>query len=290
MTEETSLILAPPAPIDKIKLSPEASQMMEVALSGAALIGKVTNADENSVASNAQMELKRVVSLFEKSGKAVREPHTKFCKDVIAFVDEQTKEAVRELDRISQTISSFHQLEMAKQRAAENAARLERERIENERLAEERRLREEAEAAQRKLDEEAAAARRQAQEATNAKQCAEAEALQREIERQKALAAAANHDAMDAIQEKFNEKAAEVSAPVREVVRAEGQRIATDWEITGINIHVLAKARPDLIRTIEFDKRAMKVELARGIKLPGVEAKEVVNATTTTRGTKAIDI
>lgn len=290
MSEESSLILAPPAPIEKLKLNPAGEQMLEVALSNAALIGKVTNADENNTAVQAQVGLKQVVSQFEKAGKAIRDPHTKFCKDVIAFVEAQTKDAVQELDRISNTIANFHQLEMAKQRAAENAARLERERIEQERLAEERRVREEAMAAQRKLDEEAAAARRQAQEATNAKQRAEAEALQREIERQKALAEAKNLDAMDAIQEKFNEKAAEVSAPVREVVRAEGQRIAMDWEITRINEHVLAKARPDLVRRYEFDQRAIKAELNRGIKLPGVEAKEVVNASVRTSAGRAVEV
>lgn len=290
MSEESSLILAPPAPVEKIKLSPEAAQMLEVALSGAALVAVVRNADENNVAVQAQVALKQVISQFDKAGKAIRDPHTKFCKDVIAFVEAQTKEAVQELDRISNTIANFHQLEMAKQRAAENAARLEREKIEQERLAEERRVREEAMAVQRRHDEEAASARRQAQEATNAKERAEAEALQREIERQKALADAKNMDAMDAIQAAYNEKAAEVAAPVREVVRAEGQRIATDWEITRINEHVLAKARPDLVRKIEFDMRAVKAELARGIKLPGVESKEVVRAGVSSRTAAAIEV
>lgn len=236
---EESLILAPPAPVEKIKLSPEAEQMMEVALSGAALIGKVTNADENAAAAAAQMELKRVVNLFEKSGEEVRAPHTKFNKDVIAFVKEHIADASRELDRVSTNIATFHQLEMAKQRAAENAA--------NESLT------------------------------------------QLERDRETALANAKSEDERDAINEHYSDKAALVFAPVRENVRAEGQRIATDWEITSINIHVLAKARPDLIRTIEFDKRMMKAELARGIKLPGVEAKEVVNAGISTRERKAIE-
>ncbi len=287
---DDALILAPPAPIDKIKLNPEGAQMLERALAGSALIVRVTNADENTVAARAQADLKSVVSALDKAGKAIRDPHTKFCKDVIAFVEETTKEAVQELDRISNTIASFHQLEIAKQRAAENVARLERERIENELRAEERRLREEAVAAQRALDEQAAEARRQAQAARNAEEQAKAEALQREIERQKALATAANHDAMDAIQEKFNDQAAQIAAPVRESVRAEGQRISTDWEITRINEHQLAKARPDLVRNFEFDMRAVKAELTRGVKLPGVEAKEVVSASVRAGAGKAIDV
>lgn len=290
MNEETQLIVAPPAPVEKIKLSPEAEQLMEVALSNAALIGKVTNADENAAAAGAQIELKRIVTLFEKSGKAIRDPHTKFCKDVIAFVEEKTKDATMELQRISTTIGNFQQLELAKQRAAENAARLEQERIQKEQQEAERKLREEAAAAQRKLDEEAAEAARQLREATNARARAEAEALQREIERQQELAKAANLDAMDAIQEKFNEQAAQISAPIPQPVRADGQRVSVDWEITRINEHQLAKARPDLIRRIEFDLRAVKDELKRGVRLPGVEAKEVVNATVSSRGTKAIEV
>lgn len=290
MSEEASLIVAPPAPVEKIKLSPEAEQLMEVALSNAALIGKVTNADENAAAANAQAELKRIVSMFDKAGKAIRDPHTKFCKDVIAFVEEKTKDANLELNRISTTIGNFQALELAKQRAAENAARLEQERIRKEQEAAERKLREEAAAAQRKLDEEAAEAARKLREATDAKARAEAEALQREIERQKQLAEAKNLDAMDAIQEKFSEQAAQISTPAPTPVRAEGQRVSVDWEITRINEHQLAKARPDLVRKIEFDVRSIKDELKRGVKLPGVEAREVVNATTTSRGTRAIEV
>lgn len=225
---DSTLILAPPAPIEKIKLNPEGAQMLERALAGAALIGKVTNADENAIAARAQADLKSIVSSLEKAGKEIRDPHTKFCKDVIAFVEETTKEAVQELERVSNTIASFHQLEIAKQRAIENAA--------NESLT----------------------------------------ALERE--REAALANATSHDQRDAIQEHYSEKAAELSKPVIEPVRAEGQRISTDWEITRINEHQLAKARPDLVRKFEFDMRAVKAELARGVKLPGVEAREVVKA------------
>lgn len=287
---DATLILAPPLPLDPIKLSSEGEQLLEVALVNAALIGKVSNADENNAAVTAQADLKRITSMFDKAGKAIRDPHTKFCKDVIAFVDEKCKEANRELARVSTAIGSFQQLELAKQRAAENAARLEAERIENERLAEERRVREAAEAEQQRLSAEAAEAQRKASESTDVVEREAAEALQRQIETQKQVAQAASLEAIDAIRENAAEKAAQAQTPAYVPVRAEGQRVAVEWEITRINELQLAKARPDLIRKIEFDMRALKAELARGVKLPGVEAKEGISASVRTGVPKMIEV
>lgn len=40
----------------------------------------------------------------------------------------------------------------------------------------------------------------------------------------------------------------------------------------------LMKARPDLVRKVEFDLRSIKEELERGLKLPGVEARQVLKS------------
>lgn len=126
--------------------------------------------------------------------------------------------------------------------------------------------------------------RRAAENARNA------ELTRLERERQEALAKAKTLDAQDAVDKHFNDKAAEVPTPIVEPVRAEGQRVTKDWEITKINEWTLAKARPDLVRRIEFDTRGIKDALKRGEKLPGVEAREVINASVRPVAQRAIEV
>jgi len=116
----------------------------------------------------------------------------------------------------------------------------------------------------------------------------QAELSKFEQERMAEIAQAKTHDAVDEIQEKFDAQAFALVPTGVAPVRASGQTARYDWEISRINEHVLAKARPDLVRRIEFDMRALKDALTRGDKLPGVEAKRVLNAGVRTR--PAIDV
>jgi hypothetical protein len=49
------------------------------------------------------------------------------------------------------------------------------------------------------------------------------------------------------------------------------------------------RARPDLVREIKFDMVGIKEELKRGMKLPGVTAREVVKSVTRA-GRKEIEV
>lgn len=113
-----------------------------------------------------------------------------------------------------------------------------------------------------------------------------------EIERERLaeIAKAKTHEQADAITERFNDLAAIATAPKPDPIRAEGQSVVVDWEITRLNEHQLARARPDLVRRIEFDMRALKDCLKRGEKLPGVEAREIVNSRVRTAPSVAIDV
>lgn len=111
-----------------------------------------------------------------------------------------------------------------------------------------------------------------------------------ERERQEAIAKVQSHDELDAINAEFNEQAQAVAQAIPQPVRAEGQIVRPTWEITRINEMQLARARPDLVRRIEFDMRAIKEELCRGVKLAGVEAREVINSGVRTTTQKAIEV
>lgn len=111
-----------------------------------------------------------------------------------------------------------------------------------------------------------------------------------ERERQEALAQAASHDELDSINEEFNRQSRAISGSIPEPVRAEQQIVREDWEITRINELQLARARPDLVRKIEFDMRLLKEELSKGVSLPGVEAREVVKSGIRTKREAIIDI
>lgn len=111
-----------------------------------------------------------------------------------------------------------------------------------------------------------------------------------ERERQEAIARVASHDELDAINEDFSRQAQTVAQAIPQPVRAEGQIVRQQWEITRINEMQLARARPDLVRKIEFDMRLLKEELGRGVKLPGVEAREVIQSGVRMTTQKAIEV
>lgn len=300
-----------------ITFPPQAHELKRVALEQSALIGKVETPEENEIAFKAQSTLADIRKLVEKARVAAKEPVLEFGKRIDATVKKFVEEVTAEEWRVSQLIGDFQQLELAKQRAAEQAARLEAEQIERQkqaelrRIAEEqvaeqrrrdaelRRVTEEAAAAKCKLDAEAAAISKQAAEARNAKERAEAERqrkelearaakereesqrLQIEIARKNALAAATSHEAFDAANAKFGDmQAAVVSAPAAAPVRAEGQTVKRDLEITVTDIWMLAKAHPTCVKITPLISE-IKTLCQAGVKVAGVTAKEIVKSQAT---------
>lgn len=125
-------------------------------------------------------------------------------------------------------------------------------------------------------------ARKRAEEAA-----AKAELTRIEREREAALAKAQSHDEREAIQEKANVEVALVPAAAP-VVKADGQSFEEVWKIDQIDSFVLMKARPDLVRNVDFDLIAVKAALKAGLTLPGVKAhKETVSKV---RGGKALEL
>lgn len=255
-----------------------AHAMIADALECAALIGRVSNADENDKCAEAQKKVKACINEIEKVRKELKEPILEFGRLIDATAKKISEPLKPEEIRLGQLAGDFAELQNAKQRAAEAAAILEQQRIERERVAELARIaREEAihlanlEAAERE-------AQRKVNEAKTAEAAAKAAELQRDLDRQKQLAEAQSFAAMNAVQEKYNAESANVKA-VEAPVRAEGQIVKTEWEIQEIREWELAKARPDLVRKIEFDRVEIKRLLDAGVKLPGVVAKPLTKST-----------
>jgi hypothetical protein len=100
------------------------------------------------------------------------------------------------------------------------------------------------------------------------------------IEREKAeaLAKVTSHEQADAVVAHFNEQAAQTAtvAPAA-LIRAEGQVVKTDWEITITNPYELAKFHPACVK-IEARLTEIKQLLNDGITVKGVTATKVTKA------------
>jgi putative N-acetylmannosamine-6-phosphate epimerase len=200
--------------------------LRDAALAGSALVGKVSNADENAAAVAAQTELQRVRSLAEKARTACKAPVIDFGRRIDNAAKEFWKELEPELLRVATLIGDFQALEAMKLREAEKLRQAELNRIEKERA--------------------------------------------------EALAKAKSHDEADAIQEHFAEKA-RLEAPAPEPVRAEGQIVRTDWEITVTNPFELAKYHPHCVK-IEPRLSEIKQLLNEGITVKGITATKVTKS------------
>ena len=310
-----------------ISFLPAAHELKQLALEKSSIVGKVETADENQVAFEAQSELAEIRKQVEKARVIAKQPSLDEGRRIDAAAKAFLEEIGPEEMRVAKLIGDFQQLELAKQRAAEKAKKLEEERIERERQAELRRIAEkqaaeqrareqearriadEAAAIRRRQDAESAEAARLASEATNAKQRAEAERQRKELEarqarereeaerarieleRANALAAAKSHEAFEAANQKANDaQAAIAQTPSAAPVRAAGQKVKTDVEITVTNIWLLAKAHPTCVK-IEPVISEIKSLLAAGVNVAGVTSKEVVKSQTVGRAMQqAIDV
>lgn len=289
------LIVSDKQLLPTFQIAPKAEQLRAVALRAAYLIDEVTNADENAVAVRAQIELKRVVSLFEKSRKAMKEPLLEAGRKLDRLAAAESLELEKEYGRLTQAVSEFQLIEQRRVREEERLQQEEIARIEREKQAELARIAaeqaaREAEAkriqdeADRKVRESREAAEALAAAATNKKQREAAELARQEslkkqalaeVERQKQAAALTEQQAVaKAAAAKIEETAAAAtyveSRPVQ-LTRQAGQLVKTDWEITVTNPWELAKFHPDCVK-IEPLLTPIKAALNEGRTVKGISA------------------
>ncbi len=273
------IILAESPKIALFQIAPVALQQRDRALEIASLIGKVQNAEENTKAVQAHIELKRISAAFEKQRKQLKEPLLDAGRQLDRVVATELAEVEKEMGRIGNLTATFQMAEQRRVREEQELQARELARIEAEKQAELARIAREQEEASRKAREAQEAAARLAAEATNKKQ-REAAALAAEAARKQAEAAAAAKAQAQAetqrIQEAAQAAANAESKPIT-ATRAYGQQVKTDWEITVINPYDLARFHPDCVK-IEPLLIPIKQKLNEGLTVKGVRAEKVTRA------------
>lgn len=266
-----------------LELTAEAQNRATNALESASLVGVVNNPEQQNAAVAVQCELKTLLSDIEKARVAAKQPVLDFGR----MIDSASKAFMlpleAEFDRVSRAVADFAALQEAQRKAEEAARRLEEQRLQRERDEE---IRRQAQAElQEKLKLEAAEkeAQRQAAEAKNKIARAEAQKLAEELARQKQIAEAKSLEAVTQINERFAEQQAALPA-AKEPARAESQIVKEIIVIDGLREFELMRARPDLVRKVEFDLIAIKKLLAEGVKLPGVTWHKDTQSTVRTGG------
>jgi len=276
-------------------IQPEVIKLRDEALANSALIGKVETGLENERSAAARKQIKSLLSLFETGRKRLKQPIIEAGRQLDRVVDDAREDLLREDGRLENLEKDFIRAEMRRKAEEEELQRKELERIEQARQAEllriareqaeaERKAREAAEAAERVAREAAQAAERLASEAKNKKQREAAEAAR--LEAQKAAEAARieserrNVEIAETARQQAQlageaaDRAAMLESKPVQMNKAKGQDVRKVWVIDQINDFQLMKARPDLVRKIEWDLVGLKAALAEGIKLPGVVAHE----------------
>jgi chromosome segregation ATPase len=270
---------------DNVSLAETAGRLKQSALARASVIETVINPEQQKLAVSVQTEIKSLMGDIEKARKATKEPFLEMGRRIDATAAAFTGALKKEHDRVSDLVSDFQVREQQRvqaelRRMAEEQARIEREKAEANAKAE----REAFEAAAKAREAEQAARRaaeREQDEARRKNMQAAADAKAAEIaEIQAKLAAERQRQDELAVQQK------EALGPAPEAARVSGQSVKTVWKITKIEPWKLIKARPDLIREIVPDLVAIKAELAQGVKIPGIDAREEI--VSGTRGTAAL--
>jgi hypothetical protein len=270
---EISLIKADQAFVPKFTLTAEANEQKEMALFKSALIGKVANADENTKAVEAMKSLKSLSLTFERERKKLKEPLLEAGRQLDRAVNVEREELDRELGRLECLVKDFVLEEQRRVREEQEAQQREIERIERDKQAELARIAREQAEAERKAREEREAADRAALEATNQAEREAAAKAQAESAEKERIAREQAEAAKRQAQEEADRLSRAESKPI-EITRAIGQTVRKQWNIKQINDLQLMRARPDLIRRVEWDTVAIKEILASGQKLPGVIAEE----------------
>jgi len=119
-----------------VAFTPQAFTLKREALEGGALVGRVSNADEQAAAVAAQTALDFLIKQVEKARKAAKEPVIEFGRKIDDHAKQFTAEISAECFRIARLVGDFQALEQARVRAEQQAQNERLLAIERERAAE----------------------------------------------------------------------------------------------------------------------------------------------------------
>ena len=144
MSDNNSLIVAPPTNFLEPALNQSAIELRELALQTAALIGKVENSAENENAVRAQKALKEFSRLVEKERVRLNEPALECSRALMRLKEKSILEVEQEYGRISNLVSDFQLKERRRVAEEQRKQQEELERIEREKQAELKRIAQES--------------------------------------------------------------------------------------------------------------------------------------------------
>jgi hypothetical protein len=114
----------------------EAEQIKESALQSAALIGKVTNKDEQDLAVAAQTQIKRVMKLITDAEDAAKEPLNELRGNIIDLAKKMRSELDAEGYRVAGLVGTFQEKERQRVISEQRAAQAELDALERAKHAE----------------------------------------------------------------------------------------------------------------------------------------------------------
>lgn len=104
-----------------VTFSPKAEELKESALAQAAMVGRVTDAEEQEAAVKAQCAIQWLVTNVEKARKLAKDPVLTFGRAIDLAAKTFVDELETEMTRISEKVGTFQQQELARKRAEEQA-------------------------------------------------------------------------------------------------------------------------------------------------------------------------
>jgi uncharacterized membrane protein YqiK len=251
---------------------------IEEALGLEALLGKVTNSEQNQRAVDAQARQKAVLKKIEDARKAIKEPFLEMGRAIDAKATELSEELKKECGRLNSLTVPWGIQERRRLQEEAEAQQRELERIEREKQEAIRKAQEEQERIERESREATQRAEQAARDATNKKQREEAARLAEEAKAQQAQASAKAIEVaatVERVEESAGSAAYLTSRPIM-ADTAKGQKLAQDWEITVTDPYLLAKFHPSAVKITPLPG-AIKEMLREGIKVNGITAVETVN-------------
>lgn len=280
----TALILAGD---NRVALSEQAAVLKAEALERAALIGTVTNAEQNEYAAKVQRDLQAVVKAVEADRWRVKEPFLDMGRKIDATAREFVMELEEEYLRIGECCQEFAARERERFLVERRRVQEEQERI----LREQRKAEEEARA---KAEAEAAAARaKAATEIALANSLSERIAAEKRAEAERIAAQKRAEEQAKLIAERAAQELESVK-PAALPQKADGQVVKHVWRFEVTDVWLLARTSPGLVRIepnrSEINEVISRLAAAGEPKIPGLRIWNEVQVTARAVKPKTIDV
>ena len=275
---------------DSVAFRDDAFELREVALSGAALIGKVDSPESQESAVEALRSVKVIIRDVEKARVTVKQPVLDLCRLIDGTASKFVEELKAEELRINMLIGDYQQEQLRLAREAEIKRQAELRRIEEERLAAEFEARKRAEEEERKRQEEIRKAEHAAAQAKNEAARKKAEEERARLEKERAEAEAKRLAESEANRERAAQAAEAVGGPVLpQTAPGHSAKEVYDYEVT--DIWLLVRTNPGVVKVEPIRGEILRLLNEFGVReIKGLKIFPIVKNQISTRAPRVINI